>query len=124
MNGGARLGERHQIVEALFIRDHFWRWLARFELGAHFLNLSGLLFHNCYKSFDFLLLLKVVRFQFLNFPVLFEELIEQHRVHRIIAHSPKLTVLAVYDQIAIYLLYVFRNQTKLRCQVVFTSRFL
>jgi hypothetical protein len=23
----------HQIVEALFIRDHFWRWHARFELG-------------------------------------------------------------------------------------------
>ena len=42
--GGARRGERHQDGEALFIRDYFRRWPARFELGAHFLDLSCLLF--------------------------------------------------------------------------------
>src|SRR3954452_21817431 len=30
--------------EALFIRDYFRRWLARFKLGAHFLDLSCLFF--------------------------------------------------------------------------------
>jgi hypothetical protein len=41
---GVRRGELHQNEEALSIRDYLPRWLARLELGAHFLSLNRLLF--------------------------------------------------------------------------------
>ena len=100
---------------------HFWSWLARFKLGAHFLDLGGLLFELRRENLHPFLLQGDCRFQvsdtgllFLDFFVLFEELVEQHHVHRIVAHGANLTVFVVHDQIRIYLGYVFRNQTKLR----------
>ena len=103
-NGGARRGERHQNVEALFIRDYFRSWLARFKLGTHFLDLSCLLFELRRENLHLFLLQGDGRFQvsdtgllFLDFFVLFEEFVEQHHVHRIVAHGLKLTVLVVYD---------------------------
>ena len=94
ITGGARRGERHQNVEALFIRDYFRRWLARFKLGAHFLDLSCLLFELRSENLHLFLLQGDCRFQvsdtgllFLDFFVLFEEFVEQHHVHRIIAHG-------------------------------------
>ena len=51
---------------------------------------------------------------FLDFFVLFKELVEQHRVDRIVAHLCNLAVLVAHHQIGIYLGHVFRNQTKLR----------
>jgi len=71
---------------------------ASFELCAHFLDLCRLLFHSCHESFDFPLLLSVVRFQLLNFSVLFEKLIQQHRVHRFLAHIERLALLVVNSQ--------------------------
>ena len=91
-------------MEGLSIRDYFRRWLARFKLGAHLLDLSCLLFELRSENLHLFLLQGHSRFQvsdtgllFLDFFVLFEEFIEQHHVHRIIAHGPKFTVLAVYD---------------------------
>ena len=102
--GGARRGERHQNVEALFIRDYFRGWLARFKLGAHFLDLSCLLFELRRENLHLFLLRGDGRFQvsdtgllFLDFFVLFKELVEQHRVHRIVAHGVKLAVLVAHD---------------------------
>jgi hypothetical protein len=55
-----------------------------------------------------------VGFQFLNFSVLFEELIEQHRVHRVIAHSIRLALLVTGHKVGIYFFYVFSHEAKLR----------
>jgi hypothetical protein len=61
--GGARPGERHQDDEALFIRDYFRRWPARFELGAHFLDLSCLLFELRRQNLHLFLLQATVDFK-------------------------------------------------------------
>jgi hypothetical protein len=45
-----------KLLKVLFIRDYFGRWLARFELGAHFLNLSCLLFELRSKNLHLFLL--------------------------------------------------------------------
>src|SRR5882724_2157629 len=57
ITGGARRGERHQIVEALLIRDYFPHWFAHFKLRAHLLDLRGLLFQlSCERFYLFFLL--------------------------------------------------------------------
>jgi hypothetical protein len=57
---------------------------------AHRLDLHCLRFEACSESLDFLLLLREGRFQLLHLAVLFEELVQQHRVHRLIAHGDNL----------------------------------
>src|SRR6266436_139654 len=94
--------------------DHPRRWFttadsscgefAHFNLSAHLLDLRGLLFQACCESFNFLpllrgsrleilLLLRDRRFlfcdsglQLLHCPMFFEELVQQHRVHGLVAH--------------------------------------
>src|SRR6266480_1547547 len=50
----------------------------------------------------------------------FEEFVEQHRVHRVVAHSGDLAILVTHDEIGIPLGDFLRDQTKLRriCGVV------
>src|SRR6476646_7780334 len=83
----------------LSIRDYFRRWLARFKLGAHFLDLSCLLFELRSENLHLFLLQGDCRFQvsdtsllFLDLFVLFKELVEQHRVDRIVANGQRLAV--------------------------------
>ena len=78
------------------------------------------------KRFNLLLLLRDSCFQVLaalaarlslaapHFAVLFEELVEQHRVHRFVAHGVDLAVLIAHHQIRIYLCHFLGDQTKLR----------
>ncbi len=47
--------------------------------------------------------------------MLFEELVEQHRVHRVVPHCERLSVLIAQHQSGIHLCDFFRDQTKLRC---------
>ena len=86
-------------VEALSIRDYFRSWLARFKLGAHFLDLSCLLFELRRENLHLFLLQRDSRFQvsdtgllFLDFFVLLEELVEQHHGHLLVVHAQGLTV--------------------------------
>ena len=46
----------------LIVGDHLRRGFAQFNLLTDLLDLRGLLFHRCHESFDFPLLLGVVRF--------------------------------------------------------------
>ena len=46
--------------------------------------------------------------------MLFQELVEQHRVHCFVANSHYLPVLIANDQVRIHLLYFFRYQAELR----------
>ena len=106
MTGGARRGERHQNVKALSIRDYFRRRLTRFKLGAHFLDLRCLLFELRSENLHLFLLQGDSRFQvgntgllFLDLFVLFEEFVEQHHVHRIVAHAVDLADLVTHNQV-------------------------
>jgi hypothetical protein len=96
------------------------------ELGAHLLDLRGLLSHGCSERLNFPLLLRNscleifpllrdCRFPLLIFAVLFEKLIEQHRVHRFITHGVDPAILITHDEIGIHLGYFLSNQAELRC---------
>ena len=67
-----------------------------------------------------LLLACGIRFQFLDFLALLEKLIEQHRVHRFVAHRVDVAVLIAHHEVRIYFSYLFGDQTKLRCVCVVT----
>ena len=49
--------------------------------------------------------------------VLFQKLVEQHRVHRFVAHAVKLSFLIAHHQIRIYLFHLFGDETELRVPV-------
>ena len=53
-------------------------------------------------------------FLVLRFAVLFEELVEQHRVHRVVAHGVDLAVVIAHHQIGIHLGYFLGDQAELR----------
>jgi hypothetical protein len=72
------------------------RWSADFQLRAHLLNLRCLSFEPRRENFHSLP-------QFLDFAMLFEELIEQHRVHLILAHAVGLSIFVAHDEIGIHL---------------------
>ena len=104
---------------ALGIVDHLRRRFARFKLCAHFLQARS-------KRFNLLLLLCYGRFQsdrrflfrVISVPapfVLFEELIEQHRVHLVVAHAVGLSFLVAHHQVGIHLFYVLGHKSELRC---------
>jgi hypothetical protein len=69
-----------EIVGDLRIVDHVRRRPARFNLCAHFLQARS-------KRFNSLLLARNARLQFLDFAMLFEKLVEQHCVHRIVTNA-------------------------------------
>jgi hypothetical protein len=58
--------------------------------------------------------LRDVGLLFLDFLVLFKELVKQHRIDCIVAHGKRLAISVGHYQVGIYLRHVFRNQTKLR----------
>src|SRR6266540_4275350 len=79
----------------------------QFNLRAHLLQTSG-------KNLNLLFLLRDRRFQFLHLAVLFEEFIEQHGVHRVVAHGVNLTVLIAHHQVGVHFGNFLGDQTKLR----------
>src|SRR4029077_18014465 len=60
-----------------------------------------------------LLLLKLVVL-LLHFLVLFQKLVEQHRVNGLVAHAIGLPLLVANDQVGVDRFYVFGNETELR----------
>src|SRR6266576_833934 len=84
------------------------RWFARFKLCAHPLEARG-------KRFNSLLLLSRTRFQCLNFAMLFEKLVEQHRVHLVVAHAVGFSLFVPHDQVWIHFFYLLGHQSELRC---------
>ena len=48
-----------------------------------------------------------------NFAVLFQKLIEQHRVHRLVAHGVNLSFLVASHQSGIYLFHFLGDETEL-----------
>ena len=88
------------------------RRFARFKLRAHLLDLCGLFFHHCHEIFELPLLLGVVRFQFLNFAMLFEKLIEQHRVDLLIANGFRLAFWVATHQVRIHFGHFLCDQAK------------
>src|SRR4029077_6002773 len=91
----------------LIVVDHLRSGFARFNLGAHFLDERFLLFQFCFESVNFLLLP-------LHCTVLFEELVEQHRVHGFVADAVNFPVGVAHNQIGVHLFYLLGHQAKLR----------
>src|ERR1700730_5057300 len=105
----------------LIVVDHLRRSLAHFKLCAHFLQTSS-------KRFNLLLLARDRRFLlcsigfylgyyrllFLHFAVRFEELVEQHRVDRLIANGNDFALLVARHQIRIYGGHVLGDKAKIR----------
>jgi len=96
-----RLGAWHTrpfYIAALgLVRDYLRRSFIDFKLGAHFLDLRGLLFQLGREDFHPFLLLRDGDFQVLHFFVLFEELVEQHRVDLLVAHGADFTIPAHHE---------------------------
>ena len=83
------------------------RRFARFKLGAHFLDLRCLLLELRGENVNLFLL-------FLVLAVLFEELVEQHGVHGVVAHCVGLSIRIACDQSRVDLFHIFRDEAKLR----------
>ena len=77
------------------------------KLVAHLLDLCGLRFEGCLK-------LRNGCFQFLHLAMLFEKLIEQHRVHRFIAHGVRFSFFVAGHQIGVHLLHLLGHEAELR----------
>ena len=91
----------------LGIINYLRRRSARLKLCAHLLQAGS-------KSFNLLLLLSNNRFQVLHLMMLFEELVEQHRVYRFVAHGVELSFFIPHHQVRIDLFYFFGHKTELR----------
>jgi hypothetical protein len=82
----------------MIVYDHLRAGLICLQLRAYFLQRRCEI-RNC-------------GFQFLHLPVLFEKLVEQHRVHLVVAHAVRFTFFIAYYEIRIHLLNVFRYQAQ------------
>jgi hypothetical protein len=86
------------------------RGFAQFNLCTDFLDLPLQISKG---SLEILILLDNHRFQFLNFAVLFEELIEQHRVYLIVAYAVGFAFLITKHQVRVDLFHVLGHKAKL-----------
>ena len=83
------------LAGVLIVQDGLRRWSADFQLRAHLLNLRCLSFELRHDNFHSLP-------RFLDFAMVFEELIEQHRVHLIVAHADALIWFSESGFIGVY----------------------
>src|SRR5882724_416409 len=98
----------------LVVKDCSRNSLTQFNPGAYLLKLCCLLIHRCGEIFHSRFQFCNGRILFLHFAVLFEEFIEQHRVHCFVAYRVGLALFVEYHQVRIYLCHVLGQQTKLR----------
>jgi hypothetical protein len=91
----------------MIIREPLGCSFARIDLRAHLLQTRS-------KRFNLLLLLCDGRFLLLVLAMLLEKLIEQHRVHRFIAHTLRLALIVASHQSGVYLFHFLSHETELR----------
>jgi hypothetical protein len=92
---------------ALGIVDHLRRGFARFKLGVYLLQSRSQRFNLLLQPLD-------SPFLFLVLAVFFEELVDQHSVHRFVANGVWLTVAVGNHQVRIHSRYFFGHQSKPR----------
>ncbi len=93
---------------ALLIVQNGLRWgPAHFKLCIHFLQARS-------KRFNLFLLACDSCALFLVLSVLFQKLIQQHRVHCVVPHGIDFAVLIAHHQVGVHLGYFLGNQTELR----------
>src|SRR5690349_12340180 len=85
---------------------------ARVHACAHRLDLHRLLFDRCHETLDNSFQSLHLAFLFDKSLVLFKELIEQHRIERVVAHRVRLAVTAASRQIGTDLLYFPSNESE------------
>ena len=97
-----------------FVHDHFGRWFTHVELRAHFFDLRCLFFELRRENLHSLLLLCDGGLQLRNPLVLFEELVEQHRVDLLVVDAHGFTIPAMRHEPGIHLGNLLGDQTILR----------
>src|SRR5436309_4888381 len=107
--------------QVLSILHHLGRWLDHFKLSAHFLNLRGLLSEAGNQRLNLAFLQGDGGLLFLDDAMFFEELIEQHRVYRFVAHRVWLVIGIIDHLIRIHFGDCLGHQPDQRCAV---SRYL
>ncbi len=109
----------------LIVEDHLRRRFAPLDLRAHLLKARSKSFYLLLLErnlrCEFILLLRDGRFLLLqpavlllDLAVLFQELVEQHRVHCFVAYSVYLAICIAHHQVGVHLLYLLRDQAELR----------
>src|ERR1051325_10920679 len=96
------------LVRLLLVGGQLRRRLFRFQLRTHLPDERSLLFELASQRLNLFLLL-------LNLLVLFQEFIQQHHIHGIVADSIDLALIIAHHQIRIDLGHVLGDQAKLRC---------
>src|SRR6266496_345967 len=91
---------------------HLQGTLVQLDLRAHSLNLCSLLFQLRGENFHTFLLLGYGCFQFLDLAVFFEELVEQHRIHLVVAYAVDFAIATARHEIRAYLFYVLSDESE------------
>ena len=90
-------------------------WITRAQLrDRDRVNAGADLLQAREKRLDLVLLLRDGRFQVLHFAMLFEEFVEQHRIHCVVADSEEFAVLIAHDQVRVHRRDFFGDQPELR----------
>src|SRR5262249_1232660 len=95
------------------VSHHARRSFAQFDFLVHLLDLRGLFFQGCLQPHYGRLQLSHFLFLRLHLAVFFEELVEQHRVHRLIAYRVRLALVVASHQVWIHLFNLLGDQTEL-----------
>jgi hypothetical protein len=84
---------------------------AQFKLVVHLLNFRILFFKTRSEIF---FLLRELRLQFLHLTMFFEELVQQHRVHRFVAHGVGFALFVASHESGVHLFHLFSHEAELR----------
>src|SRR5437016_284462 len=102
----------------LIVGDHLRRRAAHLDFRAHPLQARSKRFNLLLlvrgSRLEVLLQLRDGRFLFLHCAALFEELVEQHRIHSFVAHSVNFPLCVAGHQIRIHFFHFFGHEAELR----------
>jgi hypothetical protein len=99
---------------SLIVTRHFQCRFAEFILLTHLLDLGRLFLELIRQCLNLFLLVCVPHLQILHSFVSFKKLIEQHRVHLIVANKVGFSFLVARHQIGIYFFHIFGQEAALR----------
>ena len=112
-------GKSREMISALEEQMHIAAEKMDFEKAAELRNMFFDARKSCLyclaQPVDRSLLLSYFACLLFHLLMLLEKLVEQHRVHRIVAHSVRVMLFVAHDQLWICLGYFFSDQAKLRC---------
>src|SRR5262245_60430095 len=95
------------------IQDGLRRGFTEFKLRGHFLDLRCVFLEHVSHGCVLLLLLRHSFLQRFHFAVLFQKLVEQHRVHRLIANAVNFSLSVTNYEIGVDLFHILSHKAEL-----------